>query len=70
MLLSSRKAKYLKQGADERPHISNTWSFFYVHHFSLYFLMRLFSGSGYSNGLSVDNASTLTSNGFLQLNLS
>ena len=26
------------------------WSFFYAHHFSLYFLIRLFSGIGYSVG--------------------
>jgi hypothetical protein len=32
-------------------------AFFYAHHFSLYLLIRLFSGIGYSVDTSDDNAS-------------
>lgn len=31
--------------------------YFYAHHFSLYFLIRLFSGIGYSTGMSDFSAS-------------
>jgi hypothetical protein len=41
--------------------------FFYAHHFSLYLLIRLFSGIGYSVGFTEDKASILTSSGVLQL---
>lgn len=43
------------------------WSFFYAHHLSLYFFIRLFSGIGYSIGMFVNRASVLTSKGVLQL---
>ena len=45
-------------------------AFFYAHHFSLYLLIRLFSGIGYSVDTSDDNASWRTSDGGLQLYLS
>lgn len=45
-------------------------AFFYAHHFSLYLLIRLFSGIGYSVGTSDDNASWRTSDGVLQPYLS
>lgn len=63
--LSIRQVKYLKQGAAEDHNIS-CGRFFYAHHFSLYFLIRLFSGIVYSFGFFDDKASDLTSNGVLQ----
>ena len=45
-------------------------TFFYIHHFSLYLLIRLFSGIGYFVGISDDNASWYTSDGVLQPYLS
>lgn len=41
-------------------------AFFYAHHFSLYWLIRLFSEIGYSVSMSHANASWRTSNGVLQ----
>lgn len=41
-------------------------AFFYAHHFSLYFMIRLFSGTGYSMGASLANASSRTSDDVLQ----
>ena len=64
--LSSRQVKYLKQCADERPYISNVRSFFYAHHSSLYFSIRLFRGIAYSVGCSAESASLRTSSGVLQ----
>ena len=61
--LSSRQVKYLKIVFRNDCIFC---SHFYAHHFSLYFLIRLFSGIGYSIGVSKDRASVLTSNGVLQ----
>ena len=57
--LSSRQVKYLKISADD-AYIS-IWcvSIFYAHHFSLYLFIRLFSGIGYSIGISETSASCL-----------
>ena len=67
--LSSRQVKYLKLNAQERPQ-QIMWSFFYAHHFFLYFSIRLFFGIGYFLGLTVVNASVRTSKGVLHLYLS
>lgn len=45
-------------------------SFLYAHHFSLYFLIRLFSGIGYPFGVAALNAARLTSRGVWHWNLS
>lgn len=55
--LSSRQVKYLKLSG-KNTYIS-LWSvgIFYAHHFFLYFSIRLFSGIGYSTGMSDFSAS-------------